>query len=695
MAKALKLMTWNVQQLAIGAPDGDERNRARAVAAEILALSPRDQPDVIVFNEVFDEDGRKALLRALKNSYPHFIKKLEHPGIDFEEDSGLMLFSKFPFLPLPTGGTHYFEAFPVSAPVDPIKKNFDALAAKGVGIVRVAGPFDPTTIAFTHTQASYDPANTEHMGIRAAQLSFIRKSLLKVADGNFQHYANSVIAGDLNIKGDPDDISGEPALVFSGAPKTFGGDFDDGWRFGMHGPPPDLTQYDPGYTQRDTATYAPNRLDYQCMRRDANVDIGLVAHHMSTPIRLASEITDHWSLMGHLHRIAPHCTPSSAVKLLDAAPLNQTGSLLWALQTNFRDEDMYHWVYIGEPGTFSVWAVAPVVIEFAAYRQSDFTHELEPADFLTVNQLPPPLQTLMTGGPEVQQLLFGPGSVFSSREPFFIRVRGISETFSGKAGFRIIRHKGESIATAILLEPHKTVNPDLPLGQKLNAADKCYFKARRPDRYTLAPYADPFVLDNPDEVGVTLELCDQFEAPLEPPVSGNSSMLQIVRNKGAEEVYLVLKRTNVNNVRFTITWNSPLTYLWLDESFRLHVDDETGPDWPGADELELRLEVDGDSAYVGGWDDADSDEDWPGLVQSIRTAVLKRQTQARWLAFTNEISFDAIKTDGLFAHGSAVGFIKALGAGSPDKQNPSAGINISDPVGDGHLTAHVTIAKYP
>lgn len=687
MAKALKLMTWNVQMLPepFQESDLDIRQRARRIARAILDLPAREQPDVVAFNEVFNEDGRRWLLSYLKGTYPHVIEKLEHPGVDFEQDSGLMLFSKTPFQALPTGGTHFFEVFKRGA-------GTDALAAKGVGIVRVAGPFDPTTIAFTHLQASYDAANTENMDIREDQFRLVRESLLKVADNDLQRYANGVIAGDLNVKGDPDDTSGEWNQVFSAASDTFGADFDDGWRAAMH-PPGDATDYDPGYTQRDTKSLAPNRYDYQCTRRNANVDIGLVPHHLFTPIRPASEVTDHWALLGHLHRINDNCSPSSAVPLLALAPTapNPAGSPVWVRAANFRDEDMYHWVYLGDAGTYSAWCLPQ--LEVAAFRRSDFTNELAPTDVLSVSDLPAAVQSAL-GAPQARSP-FTRGSVFASREPFFLRFRGTSPSFLGSSGYAIIRHRGESPATAIELHPHLAVDPGLPAGQKLGLSDECFFRAERPNRFSEEPYEDRFVLSNPAQTGVVVELRDAAQAPLD-SVSSSGPVLEIVRKEAAERVYLVLRRANVADTDFRMTWASPLSYLALDESFRLHVDDETGPDWPGADELDLSVDIDGINVFAGSWDDADADEDWPGLVESVKASVSARQKKpTRSVAFTGSILLEVLKTDGLAAHGSAGGSITPLGPKDRDQETRVAAITIRDPFGDGHLTARATLSKYP
>jgi Endonuclease/Exonuclease/phosphatase family len=700
MSKAIKLMTFNIQQLPwliraiarlpiVGSPgaspEPDPKGRALAVARAILDLPVRDQPDVIAFNEAFSETARPVLINRLKSKYPYIIEKLEHPGPDIEEDSGLMLFSKLPFLKLPNGDNHVYEIFPTAV-------STDKLAAKGVGIVRVNGPFEVTTIAFTHLQASYDAANTGNADIRNDQIEFIHQTLLDLADGNLQDYANSVIIGDLNIKGDPDDTSGEKNLVFSNTPKTFGGDFDDGWQVSMH-PPGDLTDYDPGYTHRDTPTYQPNRFDYQCTHRDADMDIGLVPHHMSIPLRLPSEVSDHWALLAHLHRVSPNCTPALAIDLLSLDPINKNlpESSVWILQTNFRDEDMFHWIYISEPGTFSIFTAAE--IEATAFQRTDFTHALVATDTLSTSELPDSIRIAIT---EREQQVVDKGEVFSWRDPFFIRLRGVSTSFKGSAAYVIVRHRGDSPATALILHPHLAIDPGLPLGQKLGNTDECFFKAIRQDKFTGTAYADRFQLRNVKGAKVSLELRDATaKRPPLARVSNRNKELTVTRDEKKETVFLVLHRADVNDVSFSMFWDSPLTFVRLDESFRLHIDDETGPDWLGADEFDLDVDIDGDNVFSGSWNDADAGEDWPSLSKVIHDRVQARQGQGNWAAFTSAISFSIIKTDGIAAHGSEGGFIRALDSTDRDNENRTASIEISDPAGDGHLTAHVLLSKFP
>jgi hypothetical protein len=619
----------------------------------------------------------------LKTRYPFFIKKLEHPTIDVEEDSGLMLVSRLPFLTLPNGQDHWYKPFPKAA-------GNDAMSAKGVGIVRVAGPYSSTTIAFTHLQASYDAANTEHADVRREQLQFIRDALYDLAAGNTQAYANSVIVGDFNIKGDPDDQSGEWNAVFANTPGALGGDFVDQWRAEMH-PPGDNRDHDPGYTHRDTPSFTLNRLDYQLGRRGANADIGLIAHHMCVPFVLPSEITDHWPLYAHHHKISTHCSPGRALDLLQAAPTNAgaPGSHLWQLKTDFREEDMYHWVFVRDAGTYSIWTDPD--LEVHAFRYDNFSAALNPSDTLARSELPDSVRLIM--GREAR--LLERGEVFSWRDPFYLRIRGRLASVLGQHPYAIVRHRGESPATAIELLPHSPTNPGLPLNQPLGTDDKCWFRAERADRYDQTPYNDTFVVNNPDGLRIDVALLDAGQQPVPDGAAGTQAEIVASRNGSAERIYLVLRRASFDSANVAVIWRSALTYLSLGEELRLRLDDETGPDWPGADELELQVTVDTDTIYYDVWDDADAGEDWPNLVQSMRTNATARQGHGRWVAFTESVLFDTLKTDGVFAHGSAMGIIAPLGEYDKDVESRIAGITVKDPVGDGHLTAHVLLSRYP
>jgi hypothetical protein len=102
----LKIATFNVQLpstiMAAGQGQDDRAvERADALCDAIIALPNRDQPDVMAFNEVFNESARSKLLSRLSGSWPNVLKKIDDGG--FDEDSGLMFFSRIRFFPSPKG----------------------------------------------------------------------------------------------------------------------------------------------------------------------------------------------------------------------------------------------------------------------------------------------------------------------------------------------------------------------------------------------------------------------------------------------------------------------------------------------------------------------------------------------------------------------------------------------------------------
>ena len=177
---------------------------------------------------------------------------------------------------------------------------------------------------------------------------------------------------------------------------------------------------------------------------------------------------------------------------------------------------------------------------------------------------------------------------------------------------------------------------------------------------------------------------------------GNGGVLAVSRTGGGPEtVFIILRRDFVNDTKFAMLWDSPLNFLRLDESLRLHIDDETGPDWLGEDEFELQVTVDGESVYYDTWDDADAGEDWPDLARAIRDSARSRQGQDKWIAFTSDITWDILKTDGIAAHGSEIGIIHALDSSDADQKSRTSAIVISAGDSDGKVTAYVSLSKFP
>jgi hypothetical protein len=148
----------------------DNDDRAESIAKAILNMNP--MPDIIALQEVFDDDAKDAFEQKLKATYPHYVYELDASDLD-PLDSGLMLFSRFPFAHLPDNQykgsdvTEYTKQFgTVKEWDDDIAfiefddhSSFDAWANKGVGFVRIQVAAPPYSnyinVAFAHTQASY------------------------------------------------------------------------------------------------------------------------------------------------------------------------------------------------------------------------------------------------------------------------------------------------------------------------------------------------------------------------------------------------------------------------------------------------------------------------------------------------------------------------------------------------------------
>ncbi len=231
----------------------DDVARAELIANRILAS---DQ-DVVVLNEVFHPAARQIFVDVLSGNgpYDHYVSRLRGRAVvddltlgdiikmeaselspilgalladipeflDYQAvsgDSGLMVFSKYPFLPLEgervvndagcgdsvcehagNNGSVPLDAKHFSFQVFQSCEEEDCWASKGVGLVRVATPSWDTYVAFTHMQADYAGDNEFFPHVRAAQLETIRDVILGAIPEGELIDAAVYLAGDINIPG--------------------------------------------------------------------------------------------------------------------------------------------------------------------------------------------------------------------------------------------------------------------------------------------------------------------------------------------------------------------------------------------------------------------------------------------------------------------------------------------------------------
>ena len=214
----LRVLTWNVW----GVP-GVEEERAKAQAKRIREHA--DGFDVILLNEVFgdgyhvwnmDMGTRDRFYDILKDEFPYVIyKTFSSQQVDFA-NSGLMAFSRFPFVPATNDGdslpTHKANvlAFMPGKTMNPDvygpyirflefdhSCNTDQWAAKGVALFHIQPPGGKRyNIAFTHMNAGSEQCA---IAARIAQVGFIRTLLRdRISTGV---PSETIVAGDMNIDG--------------------------------------------------------------------------------------------------------------------------------------------------------------------------------------------------------------------------------------------------------------------------------------------------------------------------------------------------------------------------------------------------------------------------------------------------------------------------------------------------------------
>ena len=88
-------------------------------------------------------------------------------------------------------------------------------------------------------------------------------------------------------------------------------------------------------------------------------------------------------------------------------------------------------------------------------------------------------------------------------------------------------------------------------------------------------------------------------------------------DEAGKHFFLVVTRSSTDQTLLDVGWKTALTYLW---PLQLRCDDETGPDWLGADEISAQLSGDGYDAGTRDNDDMDAGEsmlfqDAPGSKQ--------------------------------------------------------------------------------
>jgi len=522
--ESIRIGTFNAQFLP--GSDDDESRSAR-IAHRILDSGY----DIIALNEVFDEEARGGFVEMLRDEYPHFVAFLDDDAIG-SQDSGLMLFSVFPFEPLPIstyqagrhgrnnvmaengrlgdwGGDVAFIEYREHMRID-------TMSAKGAALVRIRNPQTGRiyNVVFTHTQASYPEDEESHenwigpINIRASQLEQIQRLIDGTLTSTQIAREDLFVLGDLNIDGDLRDPNHGSATCcapnlyewverFRTPGSFFTDTLHDTWAFEQPADDRGVT-FDPGLTNflhwgPDFVPDMGARLDYILRSRTPGPQTeALCVQHLTLAYNLrdgAPSLSDYPAPLrppeGGIGRrgigrlgvndLSDHLGLNADINRWAeyCNPLEAWGAPLDVLLPGrITYPGSMQWFRFDDPGTYS-FALQGAGTEYRVYEASDMSRPV-PQFFNQTREI----RVVVAVGAEAlgERRLMAQKYVLPTA-PFFIRVFMPDRAATGTYEFAAHRHEGSSRDDAIQLwpnDPHWRALPSTPL----NAEDTTWFQIR-------------------------------------------------------------------------------------------------------------------------------------------------------------------------------------------------------------------------
>lgn len=478
-----------------GGDEGTARWTA-TIAKEILAH--KDDYDVIVFNEVFSEPAQELLVDLLKGEFPHWIVDIRSSSWLKFQDSGLAVFSRYAMAPLLNG--HDFQALSsvgkidcpsppavcaVAAPLlrgpplafEPYAAGVlpDALADKGIALVRVDHAGRSYFIAFTHLQADYPGDGEFYPSVRRRQLAqvgeFLKRNIPGLGTGKGYEV---VVLGDLNVEGwiGAPGFEGSTAAapnarmlaseygtgIWSqlGSPSSdpaAGLPFYDAWRTTSpedHGqthrfPGSELGRldyallYGGGYHQPgaptlpEAAFMSPELHDHQCPQWVRRTLQGAPSDHVGVLLELGPR--------------AEACRPDYAVK-----PAFPVGTPDFVDRSSLDAPGQVRWYRVDAPGTYSIGLLenAADLLAIDVFPVADLSTPIPPISRLPPRLLSPWAQCKDLG---LSKCRFVTRTYFLGESPFYVRVSAPSGRVTGETAIFIRKHDCSSEEDGCWLSP--------------------------------------------------------------------------------------------------------------------------------------------------------------------------------------------------------------------------------------------------
>jgi hypothetical protein len=567
--------------------DCHSEEHAAAIADYILSGSPyRDRYDVIALSEVWDEDAKDILVNALAGDghatvgrYPFYVKKLDDDTVSVPsdlnidklinaEDSGLMLFSRFPFESLPKKSAVTFTSAEnhFGSPWDDVEASAndagkvafirfhecdaeDCLAGKGAGLVRIRKDGAMFTVVFTHLQA-----DEGHDDTRSSQLYAIRYLLDHALDQDALQ-RDVFILGDLNIIGTSDEWPHNLNSIYPG--------WDAWWETSSKGDIGRTSNYGTG-----------DRLDYHLYSK-STITAAVCPQHLKLDFY---GLSDHLGVTGEYAQPAPRCSPSLAwanppldTPLLDDPAGNPS---------ELRFKGSAQWFRVDRDGTFSFAVRTPQAgtkawkdggVDFEVYESTDLTHPVGPYKQMTSS-----LQTCQD--PLAQNDCVAAqttGTTFVlPKSPFYVKVFRKDGEPGIKYSLLIHRHACTDQNDACVLRPGADAEgPEWSTSAPINADDTAWFRVDTQSSITKQAQDLNFMMTNPSGQPATLALRDQNgtvlidrTAPADasitgPDIAGKDAALLV----GPNTFYVTIKRPLPVGGQFVTglaaRWTTNLTVL--------------------------------------------------------------------------------------------------------------------------------------
>jgi len=626
--ESLRIGTFNTQFLPSSVMntdkygyEQDDIERSADIAERIIASGY----DVIILNEVFDDDAREVFVRHLNSTYPYYVKKsgdLDDVTEILNIDSGLMLFSKFPFAELPNGdpycrGDNDDVIAPRHDRIDYRERvayveydrgiGFDAYADKGVGFVRIQHPSGRIfNVAFTHMQAGKDTLAemTHYLLMGGWATSLIESITGDIGAPNIDQRINNIqtsqlqqiqnlIECQLGSADNPDSMFNQQDVLllgdlnivrnseawrnhFNTTGSFFTDHLHDTWAY-------ETSPEDPGFT---SSTPNPRVTFDYIFRNWPAQERQLGINHLTLGYNLRDrepfkergmgmagsfDLSDHMGVNAEFNLKAPHCCAENAREpMYGPYMINHTG----VFNGSISSPSGMQWVKLTEQGTYSLALVSDDGrLKLRAYDPSDLSTPLESFSRMREIEIAIPTGVSGSGRDDVSMGSSSPESgppvrwkqFIGSRNGTYVRIFHTDRNWTGSYQLLVHRNECESLEDACVLAP---AVPETKNGYYTSGGRFFEINVETGPETGRNQHLR-FIVDNYSiEDGLNIQLLDDSENPIVPemqiqrpdPMNPGKFLTELeLQNRGPAIFYLLVIKNDARIESYSIRWHTDLS----------------------------------------------------------------------------------------------------------------------------------------